>query len=65
MLITGAGGQLGSALVEVFPEADARSRETFDITYPPELASRPDLVFTRLPGPTSTGAGRTLPGPSA
>jgi dTDP-4-dehydrorhamnose reductase len=45
VLITGAGGQLGSALVEVFPEADARSRETFDVTHPPELASRPDLVL--------------------
>jgi dTDP-4-dehydrorhamnose reductase len=45
VLITGAGGQLGSALAEVFPEADARSRETFDITAPPKLDTSPDLVL--------------------
>jgi len=31
-LITGAGGQLGEALCEVFPEADARTRQFFDVT---------------------------------
>ncbi len=42
MLITGAGGQLGEALREQFPEADARVREFFDVTtsslnYTPEV----------------------------
>jgi dTDP-4-dehydrorhamnose reductase len=42
VLITGAGGQLGEALREQFPEADARVRELFDVTtssldYTPEL----------------------------
>jgi dTDP-4-dehydrorhamnose reductase len=32
VLITGARGQLGEALREEFPEADARTRETFDVT---------------------------------
>jgi dTDP-4-dehydrorhamnose reductase len=31
-LITGAGGQLGAALQEVFPEADARTRAELDVT---------------------------------
>ncbi|MDQ2910615.1 MAG: dTDP-4-dehydrorhamnose reductase, partial [Actinomycetota bacterium] len=30
--ITGAGGQLGSALAEVFPDAEARTRDVFDVT---------------------------------
>jgi dTDP-4-dehydrorhamnose reductase len=33
-LITGAGGQLGAALREVFPDADARTREQLDVTAP-------------------------------
>jgi dTDP-4-dehydrorhamnose reductase len=32
LLITGAGGQLGAALGEVFPEADARTRAELDVT---------------------------------
>jgi dTDP-4-dehydrorhamnose reductase len=44
ILITGAAGQLGTALAEVFPEADARSRETFDVTAA-VLDDRPDLVL--------------------
>jgi dTDP-4-dehydrorhamnose reductase len=32
VLITGAGGQLGTALAETFPEADARTRESFDVS---------------------------------
>jgi dTDP-4-dehydrorhamnose reductase len=34
VLITGAGGQLGAALREVFPEADARTRAELDVTRP-------------------------------
>ena len=44
MLITGAAGQLGTALREVFPDADARSRADLDVTAPPP-ADRPDLVL--------------------
>jgi dTDP-4-dehydrorhamnose reductase len=45
VLITGAGGQLGTALAEVFPEADARDRRRFDVTSPPSLGYRPALVL--------------------
>jgi dTDP-4-dehydrorhamnose reductase len=34
VLITGAGGQLGAALREVFPEAEARTRAELDVTRP-------------------------------
>jgi dTDP-4-dehydrorhamnose reductase len=34
VLITGAGGQLGTALAEVFPEADALTRAEWDVTRP-------------------------------
>jgi dTDP-4-dehydrorhamnose reductase len=34
ILITGAGGQLGTALARVFPEAAARTREELDVTEP-------------------------------
>jgi dTDP-4-dehydrorhamnose reductase len=43
VLITGAGGQLGTALAEVFPQADAFSRSDWDVTRP-----RPDLVTDRV-----------------
>jgi dTDP-4-dehydrorhamnose reductase len=39
VLITGAGGQLGAALAEVSPEADALTRADWDVTH-----SRTDLV---------------------
>ena len=45
VLITGAGGQLGVALAEVFPDADARPRSALDVTRPIELDYRPDLVL--------------------
>ena len=45
-LITGAGGQLGRALVEKFPEALALSHADWDVTFPPpETAQSPDLVL--------------------
>src|SRR5206468_2979011 len=34
VLITGAGGQLGTALAEVFPEADALTRADWNVTHP-------------------------------
>jgi dTDP-4-dehydrorhamnose reductase len=43
VLVTGAGGQLGSALAEAFPHADARTREELDVTAP--LGIRPELVL--------------------
>ena len=45
VLITGAGGQLGRALAETFPCADARRREELDVTRPLELAESPDVVL--------------------
>ncbi len=44
LLITGAGGQLGRALAEVFPWADARPRGRLDVARPFRLPYRPDLV---------------------
>jgi dTDP-4-dehydrorhamnose reductase len=44
VLITGAGGQLGSALAEVFPEADARSRDELDVVSG-ELGYVPGLIL--------------------
>ena len=45
VLVTGAGGQLGAALREVFPEADARTRGELDVAAPLELGHRPSLVL--------------------
>jgi dTDP-4-dehydrorhamnose reductase len=35
VLVTGAGGQLGRALVETFPDARAVTRAEWDVTFPP------------------------------
>jgi dTDP-4-dehydrorhamnose reductase len=44
VLITGAGGQLGRALREAFPDADARGRAELDVVVgPPD--DRPELVL--------------------
>jgi dTDP-4-dehydrorhamnose reductase len=45
VVVTGAGGQLGAALREAFPEADARSREELDVTGPIALGYAPGLVL--------------------
>ncbi len=47
LLITGAGGQLGVALVAAFPEDDvtALDRSGWDVTMPAPLMEAPDLVL--------------------
>jgi dTDP-4-dehydrorhamnose reductase len=44
ILLTGAGGQLGAALGEAFPEADARPRAELDVAEPIALGYVPELV---------------------
>lgn len=44
-IITGAGGQLGRALTEVFPEARALTREDWDVTFAPPDGLEADLVL--------------------
>jgi dTDP-4-dehydrorhamnose reductase len=62
-LITGAGGQLGAALREVFPEADARTRAELDVRQP--FAAEADLVlhaaaWTDVDGAEADPAGAEL-----
>jgi dTDP-4-dehydrorhamnose reductase len=46
VLITGAGGQLGAALVRELPDALALTRHDWDVTQPPPTLERqPDLVL--------------------
>ena len=63
MLITGAGGQLGAALREAFPEADARGRAQLDVTQP--FSVETDVVlhaaaWTDVDGAESDPAGAEL-----
>jgi dTDP-4-dehydrorhamnose reductase len=44
-VITGAGGQLGRALSETFPEAQALTRADWDVTFPPPEGLDPELVL--------------------
>jgi dTDP-4-dehydrorhamnose reductase len=62
-LITGAGGQLGAALREAFPEADAQTRVELDVTQP--FAVEADLVlhaaaWTDVDGAEADPAGAAL-----
>ena len=43
ILVTGAGGQLGAALLEEFPDARGLTREQWDVTLPPAVEA--DLVL--------------------
>jgi dTDP-4-dehydrorhamnose reductase len=45
VLITGAGGQLGTALAEVFPEARAATRNEWDVVAPYPFDDQPELVL--------------------
>ena len=45
VLITGAGGQLGRALAERYPDASALTRDDWDVTYPAPEGLSPDLVL--------------------
>lgn len=45
VLVTGAGGQLGRALAEAFPGADARTRPELDVAHPVRVEPPPDLVL--------------------
>ena len=62
VLITGAGGQLGGALADAFPWADARPRGELDVTAPIRVEEPPDLVlhaaaWTNVDGAESDPAG--------
>ena len=45
VVVTGAGGQLGRALAEVFPEATTLSRAEWDVREPYPFADTPSLVL--------------------
>ena len=45
MIVTGAGGQLGQALLEAFPEARGLTRAEWDVTFPPPAGLDTDLVL--------------------
>jgi dTDP-4-dehydrorhamnose reductase len=45
VIVTGAGGQLGQALLEAFPEARGLTRADWDVTMPPPPGLGADLVL--------------------
>ena len=62
VLVTGGGGQLGTALAEQFPDAQVLTREDWDVTHPAPARWRTvtsTSFCTPRPGPTST-APRTI-----
>jgi dTDP-4-dehydrorhamnose reductase len=59
-LITGAGGQLGAALREAFPQADARTRAELDVTQP--FSAEAELVLHAAAWTDVDGAEANLEG---
>jgi dTDP-4-dehydrorhamnose reductase len=45
VIVTGAGGQLGRALLETFPEARGLTRGEWDVTFPPPAGLEAGLVL--------------------
>jgi dTDP-4-dehydrorhamnose reductase len=45
VIVTGAGGQLGQALLEAFPDARGLTRADWDVTHPPPEGLATDLVL--------------------
>jgi dTDP-4-dehydrorhamnose reductase len=45
IVVTGAGGQLGAALLEAFPAATGLTRAEWDVTFPPPAGLEADLVL--------------------
>jgi dTDP-4-dehydrorhamnose reductase len=45
VVVTGAGGQLGHALLEAFPSARGLTRSDWDVTLPPPSGLAPELVL--------------------
>ena len=45
MIVTGAGGQLGRALLETYPDARGLTRREWDVTLPPPAGLDADLVL--------------------
>jgi dTDP-4-dehydrorhamnose reductase len=45
VIVTGAGGQLGQALLEAFPDAHGLTRADWDVTFPPPPGLEPELVL--------------------
>jgi dTDP-4-dehydrorhamnose reductase len=62
VLLTGAGGQLGAALREAFPDADVRTRAELDVTEPIELGYTPSLVLHAAAWTDVDGAEEDEPG---
>ena len=58
-LVTGAAGQLGHSLLEVFPEAKGLTRADWDVTLPPPESLRsPSLVLHAAACNTRSTGGR-------
>ena len=45
MIVTGSGGQLGTALLEAFPAARGLTRDDWDVTFPAPAGLEADLVL--------------------